>query len=190
MMNYLINGLFIFIAKICDVSLGTIRIVLLARGLQLQASIIGFFEVLIWVIVVSHIINHLDHPFYYVTFAAGFAFGNYIGLYLENKIAMGNVLIRVMTRSEPEKLLKLLREKGFIVTSVNAEGRDGPIKILFSVVKRKQIPKFLTLVQKNCPQAFYTIEDIRDVKRYGGETPPPKADFLGLFRRFIWIKRR
>jgi uncharacterized protein YebE (UPF0316 family) len=189
-MEYLINGFLIFLARICDVSLGTIRIVLLTRGLKLQASIIAFFEVLIWIIVVSQIIKHLDHPFYYITFALGFAFGNYVGLFLENKIAMGNVLIRIITRKDPEKLLKILRENGFIVTSVNAEGREGPIMVLFSVIQRKQIPKFLNLVQKNCPQAFYTIEDIREVKRYSGEIQPQRAGFLDHFKKLFLIKRK
>ena len=189
-MDYLLNGFLIFIARVCDVSLGTIRIALLARGLKLQASIIGFFEVLIWIVVISQIIKHLDHPFYYVAFASGFAFGNYVGLYLENKLAMGNVLIRVITRKEPEKLLNILRENGFIVTSVNAEGKEGPIMVLFSVIKRKQIPKFLTLVQKNCPQAFYTIEDIREVRKYNEEIQPHKANFFNIFKKFFWIKRK
>jgi len=83
-----------------------------------------------------------------------------------------------------------LRENGFIVTSVNAEGREGPIMILFSVIKRKQIPRFLTLVQKNCPQAFYTIEDIREVKKYSGEIQPHKAGFLNTFKKFFLIKRK
>jgi len=189
-MDYIVNGFIIFLARICDVSLGTIRIVLLTRGLKLQASIIAFFEVLIWIIVVSQIIKHLDHPFYYIAFASGFAFGNYVGLTLENKLAIGNVLVRVITRKDPEKLLSILRENGFIITSVNAEGREGPIMILFSVIKRKQISKFLNLIQTHCPQAFYTIEDIREVKRYSGETYPHKTGFFDNFKKFFFIKKK
>ncbi|MEZ0343515.1 MAG: DUF2179 domain-containing protein [Caldimicrobium sp.] len=189
MIEYLINGFLIFLARLCDVSLGTLRIVLLARGLRLQASLVGFFEVLIWLLVITWVLKHLDHPFYYIAFAAGFATGNYVGGFIENKLALGNILVRVITRSEPEKLLKALRDAGFIVTSINAEGREGPIIILFSVIKRKKLSQFLSIVEEISPQAFFTIEDIREVGKCLKETKS-KTHPIDKLRNFFWLKRK
>lgn len=180
----------IFLARICDVSLGTVRIVLLARGRRLEASLIGFFESLLWIIVTAQIIKHLASPLYYVAFAGGFACGNYVGLILESKLALGNVVIRVLTRQSPDVLIKALRDEGFVITTVNAEGRDGPIMIIFAVVERKRIEHFLSIVHQCSPQSFYTIEDVREAKR---ALPIPKsgsARFLDFLNRVFWPKRK
>ncbi len=184
------GAVLIFLARICDVSLGTIRIVLLARGHRLEASLIGFFESLIWIVVTASIIRNLTNPIFYVAFAGGFAFGNYVGLILESRIALGKAIIRVFTRQEPEALTKALREEGFIITTVNAEGRDGPIVIIFAVVSRKEVQRFLELVQKYSPQAFYTVEDVREAKKYQGSLGRSNQDLIGSLKRLLMSKRK
>lgn len=184
------GAILIFLARICDVSLGTVRIVLLARGRRLEASLIGFFESFLWIIVTAQIIRHLSSPLYYVAFAGGFACGNYVGLILESKLALGNVVIRVITRQDPDILIKTLRDEGFIVTTVDAEGRDGPVMIIFAVVERKRIERFLSIVHQCSPQSFYTIEDVREAKR---ALPIPKGGssrLLDFLKKVFWPKRK
>lgn len=184
------GALLIFLARICDVSLGTIRIVLLARGHRIEASLIGFFESLIWILVTASIIRNLANPVFYVAFAGGFAFGNYVGLLIEGKLALGKAIVRVFTRNEPEVLIKALRDEGFVITTVNAEGRDGPIVIIFAVVNRKDIRGFLNVVDRCSPGAFYTIEDIREAggSRLSNVGGVGKA--VELLKRLFWPKRK
>lgn len=184
------TAILVFLARILDVSLGTTRIILLSKGNRLEASVIGFFESLVWIVVTAQIIKHLENPIYYVAFAGGFACGNYVGLILENKLALGNVIVRVITRQEPEALIKALREEGFIITTVDAEGRDGPVVIIFAVLERKKIESFLKIVDRFSPQAFYTVEDVREVKK----GVPPQENWIikrvELFKRLFWPKRK
>lgn len=189
-MGLIEGALLIFLARICDVSLGTVRIVLLARGRRLEASLIGFFESLLWIIVTAQIIKHLASPIYYVAFAGGFACGNYVGLVLEAKLALGNVVIRVITRQEPETLIKALRDEGFIVTTVDAQGREGPIVIIFAVVERKRIERFLSIVYQYSPQSFYTIEDVREAKKVVPISRYGDAKLLDFLRKLFGPKRK
>ncbi len=97
--NYLVLPAAIFLARICDVTIGTLRIIFVSKGNKLIAPVLGFFEVLIWIIAITRIIENLNNPFCYVAYAAGFATGNYIGLRVEEKLAVGIV----SGSSPPEK---------------------------------------------------------------------------------------
>jgi len=165
-MEILLNFIFIFLSRIVDVSLGTVRIILVSKGMRLQASVLGFFEVLIWIIVVARVIMYVSSPIYYVAFAAGFAAGNYVGMILEEKLALGNVLIRIVTRFEADKLVEVLRMENFIITTVDGEGKDGPVKVIFGILKRKNARKFIKLVNKYNPNAFYTVENVTSVSKF------------------------
>jgi uncharacterized protein YebE (UPF0316 family) len=129
--SYLILPFLIFLARISDVSIGTIRIIMVAKGYKKVAPFIGFFEVLIWIIAISKIIQNLDNWACYIGYAAGFATGNFIGMIIEEKLALGHELIRVITSEEPTQLVTKLREKGFGVTLTPAEGIKGKLGILF-----------------------------------------------------------
>ncbi|KUK14575.1 MAG: DUF2179 domain-containing protein [Synergistetes bacterium] len=184
------TAILIFLARILDVSLGTIRIILLSKGHRLEASLIGFFESFLWLVVTAQIISHMENPLYYVAFAGGFACGNYVGLVLEGRLALGSVIVRVITRQDPHLLVDALRGEGFAITTVDARGKDGPVVIIFAVLERKKIKKFLKLVNQLSPQAFYTIEDVREVK-VGMPVPANggvrKVEFL---KRLFWPKRK
>ncbi len=162
----------VFLARILDVSIGTLRIIFVAKGLKYFAAVLGFFESLIWLLAVAQVMQNLTSWQTYVAFALGFAAGNYVGIVLEERIALGNLLIRVITRREADKLDSVLREQGYGVTSVDAEGTDGPVKLLFTIAKRRNLTKILTIIKKYNPNAFYTIEDMRFVKE---TTLPPIA---------------
>jgi len=154
----------VFTARICDVTLDTLRIIYVSRGLKFLAAFIGFFEVLIWLTAISQIINNLTNPFLYIAYAGGFAMGNYIGIIIEGKMAIGTSVIRIITQKDAMPLIEFLKADGYGVTYTDAQGAHGPVKIIFTIVKRKDIPSVLNIIRRFNPLAFYTIEDIRSVR--------------------------
>ncbi|MBN1406764.1 MAG: DUF2179 domain-containing protein [Calditrichaceae bacterium] len=159
--NWVILPLLIYIARITDVTLGTMRIISLSRGLRKIAPILGFFEMIIWLLAIRQIFNHLNNPACYLAFAGGFATGVYTGMYIEHKMAMGLRLIRIITRYDSSNLIRILREEGYGLTIIDAEGNQGQVKIIFTLVKRRDLPRVLNYVRENNPNAFYTVEDVR-----------------------------
>jgi uncharacterized protein YebE (UPF0316 family) len=153
----------IFLARVMDVSLGTIRVIFIARGMRLLAPLFGFFEVLIWLVVIAQIFSSLTHWINYIAYATGFATGNYVGMVIENRLAIGKAILRVMTRVDAEELTAVLRERKYVLTTIDGEGNGGSVKILFMVVSRAQLPAIIELVKKFNPRAVYTIEDVRFV---------------------------
>ncbi|NOU16923.1 MAG: DUF2179 domain-containing protein [Bacteroidales bacterium] len=160
---YLILPLLIFFARICDVTIGTIRIVFVSKGHKRVAPILGFFEVFIWIIAISQIMSNLNNFICYFAYAAGFATGNYVGLLVEERIAVGNLMIRVITSKDGDVLAKILNSHGFGATIVDAEGSSGKVNIIYSLVHRTNITSALKLIKDFNSEIFYSIEDIRDV---------------------------
>jgi uncharacterized protein YebE (UPF0316 family) len=159
--NWVILPLMIYFARIIDVSLGTMRIITLSRGMHKIAPILGFFEILIWLLAIRQIFSHLNNPACYVAYAAGFATGIFNGMWIERRLAIGYQVVRIITKYDAEKLVHALREKGFGVSALDGEGNSGPIKIIFTVVKRRDIQSVLGEVKHFNPRAFYSIEDVR-----------------------------
>jgi uncharacterized protein YebE (UPF0316 family) len=155
----------IVIARIVDVSVGTVRIVYIIRGHRVLAAILGFIESMIWLIAIVQIMQNITNPLYYITFAGGFAIGNYVGLFIEEKLAIGNSIIRIITQREADELVRSLNSAGYGVTHVDARGATSDVKIIYSVVKREDMPKVLRLVREYNPRAFYTIEDVQFVRQ-------------------------
>ncbi len=154
----------IFLARILDVSVGTLRIIFVSRGMKHLASILGFVESLVWVLAVTQVIQHLNNWMTYVAFALGFSAGNYIGVLLEEKLAIGNLIIRIITQKEADKLVHFLWSSGYGVTSVDGWGETGPVKVIFTVCKRRYAGKIIKIIKHFNPKAFYTIEDVRYVQ--------------------------
>jgi uncharacterized protein YebE (UPF0316 family) len=160
LVTYVLIPLGIFCARITDVSIGTLRIILLSRGNRVYVPFLGFFEVLLWVIVMANIVKSLNHPIYYVAYAGGFATGNYVGMMIENRLAMGISLLRVITAIDAEDLVKHLRGLGYVVTELIGHGNRGDVRVLFTIVKRREIAHLVEIVRTHNPNAFYTIEDV------------------------------
>lgn len=160
---YIALPILIFTARILDVTLGTIRILFVARGVQAWAALLGFFEVFIWMLVISSVMKNLSSPFYYLFYAAGFAAGNYVGITLERHLYIGKVALRIITRSNADDLLSYFREKHYGITSVDAEGATGPVKILYSIIERRDLKEIIDQVHKYNPKAFYSVEDVKKV---------------------------
>lgn len=162
---YVVLPVFIFFLRICDVSLDTMRIIFLSKGNKWLAPILGFFQILIWVIAIGKIMENLNNWNCYLAYAGGFAVGNYVGMYIEKKIAIGIMLIRIITKKEASELIELLRYKGYGVTSIKAEGTEGEVAVLYTIIQRNNLKKVIDMIKNYNPNALYTIEDIRFINK-------------------------
>lgn len=159
--TYLILPLLIFTARIFDVSIGTLRIIFVSKGKKIIAPILGFFEVLIWIIAISKIMQHTNNIACYIGYAAGFATGNYIGMIIEERLAIGVVIVRIITGQFANTLIQKLKDDGYGVTSVEADGATHKVHIIFTILNRKNLEDALKTIQEHNPKAFYTVEDVR-----------------------------
>jgi uncharacterized protein YebE (UPF0316 family) len=141
--------------------MGTLRIISLSRGLRKIAPLLGFFEILIWLMAIRQIFNHMNNPACFVAYAGGFSMGIFVGMSIEHKLALGLRVVRVITRLDATELIEDLRKKGFGVTVVPAEGNVGPVKVIFMVIKRASVPEVTAQVRRFNPKAFYSVEDVR-----------------------------
>jgi uncharacterized protein YebE (UPF0316 family) len=162
--SYIVLPLLIFCARIIDVSIGTIRIIFVSKGNKAIAPILGFFEVLIWLLAISRIIVNLDNILCYIGFAAGFATGNYVGMIIEEKLAYGINIIRIITNQSATKLINALNMRGFGSTIIDAMGAKEKVNVIYSIVKRQDVPEVINLIETHNPKAFFSIEDVRFVK--------------------------
>ena len=160
----LLPGL-IFLARICDVTIGTLRIIMVGRGRKYLAPVLGFFEILIWIMVIGKVMQNLGNIMCYLGYAGGFATGNLVGIVIEEKLAMGMLVVRVITRKEANELVAGLCEQGYGVTRVPAKGRQGPVELIYTVIRRSDMEDVIGMVEKFNPQAFYSVEDVRAVSK-------------------------
>ncbi len=151
------------IARITDVSIGTMRVIFVSRGYKFFAAVAGFFEVLIWIVAITNIMQNLSSPLYYLAYAAGFAIGNYLGMCIEEKIALGHVMPSIVTKNEMSDLTAFLKEREYGITMLPAKGMYGTVRILMSVIPRNDLEDVIEYIKEVNPQAFYTVEDIRFV---------------------------
>ncbi|MFT4859288.1 MAG: hypothetical protein ACI9UV_002134 [Algoriphagus sp.] len=161
--NYLIMPLLIFCARVCDVSINTLRIMFMMNGKRNIAPFLGFFEALIWLLAIGQIFQNISNPMSYVAYAAGFGTGTYVGMYFEEKLALGRVLVRVITPNPLPELMEYMKEKDFRFTNVGAEGRYGKVQLTFTVMKRDSLKAFIAKVKSLDEKAFYTIESVKRV---------------------------
>lgn len=146
--------LFIFFARVIDVSLGTIRMILVIRGDKLPAAIIGFFEILVYTIALGMVVGALDDPIKLVTFCAGFSLGILVGSMIEERLALGFRGIQVIIDRDQCYIVDELREEGFPVTCWEATGKAGPKTVLTMVVKRNMASAVVDKIYTKDPTAF------------------------------------
>jgi len=172
MEDVILWSLLIFLARLTDVSMGTIRTILIIRGRRGIAAASAFFEIMIWILAVSRVITQLDKWYYIVAFALGFSSGNYLGSFIEEKIAMGYSFAYVVPRNKKSTLAEALRKKGFGVTVIKGEGLEGTEFVYNVVLRRKDTHRFIKTLQANDKKAFYTIMDVHALHggymRYAG----------------------
>jgi uncharacterized protein YebE (UPF0316 family) len=163
--KWIVLPLLIFSARILDVSLGTLRIIFVSRGLKYLAPLVGFFEVLIWLVAIRVIMENLNNYACYIAYAAGFATGNFIGIFIEKRLAIGNSIVRVITRKNASLLIEHLRSSGYGVTSIKAEGSEGDVHVIYVIIKRHDLETITRIIKDLNPNAFYTVEDVRLVRK-------------------------
>ncbi|NLP17366.1 MAG: DUF2179 domain-containing protein [Clostridiales bacterium] len=156
----------IFIAKTIEVSISTIRLVYVNKGERIKGAVLGFVEVMIWILVVSSVLHNItDDPFKIFAYAAGFSLGNYLGVSIESKIAVGLASIQVVVSEEDgDKLADVLRDHEFGVTIIDGKGKDDSKKdLLFIQLKRKKIPAAIKLIKETDPKAYISINDVKSI---------------------------
>ena len=176
--------LLIFLSRVTDVSMGTVRVIFVSRGMKYMAPMVGFVEVLVWLLAMGQVMRNLTNPVCYLAYAGGFAMGNYIGIVIAERLSLGLVLIRVITRMDATNLVEFFKNANYGVTSIDAQGKTGQVKIVFTIVPRKELARVVEIIKQFNPQAFYSIEEINSVQsgifplRHG-----PEAGFLSrVFR--------
>jgi uncharacterized protein YebE (UPF0316 family) len=161
--TFVVVPVLIFFARVCDVTIGTVRIIFVSRGHKFLAPLIGFFEILIWLVAIGKIFQNLNNITCYIAYAGGFAAGNFVGIYIEERLAMGTLVIRVITRKWASELITGLRSAGYGATSITAQGGSGTVSVIYSVIKRSDLDDVVAIIKKFNPKAFYSIEDVRFV---------------------------
>lgn len=173
---------FIFLAEACVVTLSTMRTIFVARGMKLLAPLLGVFEVSIWLFAIGEVMKNLSDWRCSAAFAGGFTLGNFLGILLEEKLAMGSLGVHMITHRDPSCLIDALRAAGFGVTRIEAEGATGPVQVVYTVVKRKQLERVLKIARRFHPNVFYSVDDLHSAaagvtplarRRLGGLIPSP-----------------
>lgn len=185
-LNYVILPLLIFLARICDVSISTIRIIFVMNGNRVIAPILGFFEALIWLLAIGQIFNNIDNVWSYIAYASGFATGTFVGLTLEEKLAYGKVVLRLFAPNEVDDLIVFLEENNYRYSILDAAGRKGKVNIVFMVVNRDSLKHLIAGIDILHPKAFYTIEGVKQVS----EEIYSNAETNRSLFRFLQTKRR
>lgn len=165
--DFVLLPLLIFFARIIDVTLGTLRIVMIAKGQKKIAPFLGFFEVLVWLIAIGRIMQNLDNWVCYLAYGAGYATGNYIGIILEEKLAVGIVQLQIYIQKDAGDLIKALRAAGYGSTLQHSVGgaSGNEVNVIYSIVSRNEVKKITLMLRTFDPDAFYSISDIRYVNK-------------------------
>jgi len=161
--DYVVMPILIFFARVGDVSLNTLRVMFVLNGKKTIAPVLGFFEAFIWLLAIGQIIQNIDNPISYLAYAGGFAAGTFVGMTIEEKLAIGRVLVRVITVEPMPELIEFMKERNYRFTNVGAEGRYGKVNLLFTVMKRDLLQEYINKVKECNDKAFYTIESVKRI---------------------------
>jgi uncharacterized protein YebE (UPF0316 family) len=186
--KWVVIPLLIVLARIGDVSLGTMRIISIGKGYKSVAPLLGFFEVLIWLLAIRQIMQNLTNIFYYIVYSGGFAAGTFVGMYIEEKLAIGILSVRIITKKDASELIGFLRSENYGITSVDAQGARGPVHVIYTIVKRSEVQKVVGIINRFSPKAFYLVEDVRSAREgiFPVNKLPPKKGYLNSLR--LWRK--
>jgi uncharacterized protein YebE (UPF0316 family) len=182
--SYLLLPLMIFAAELCVVTCGTLRIIFISRGDKVLAPMIGFVEVVTWLFAISQVMKNVSDGCCFLAFAAGFTVGNFLGILIEKKLAMGLAQVSIVIPTGRPDLIEELRSRDFGVTSVRGQGSQGPVDVVFTVVKRRQLPQVLHLVE--AAGAFYSVDEVSSVSHgiFPTAMQASPGGMKSLWRRF------
>lgn len=160
----ILGSLMIFCARVTDVSLSTLRIIVLVRGKRYLAGLFGFVESIIYLLALSFVVGRLDNPLNIIMYGLGFASGNIVGSFIEERMAMGFITVQVISLQKPQELCCHLRETGYGVTSWEGEGREGKHCVLNITLARKKLGRLMEIIDQWDGKAFVTVLDARSTK--------------------------
>jgi uncharacterized protein YebE (UPF0316 family) len=177
----------IFFARILDVSLGTVRTIVVFRGHRALAAVIGFFEIVIWVLAAGQVLKNLDAWYLIVAYAGGFGAGNYIGIWLEAKLAIGREMVSAISYRADGGLARMLRERGFRAIDVDADmGRGPAVDLVITVTQRRRVPELLRTILEADPEAQYSVSDIKMAHEgFDATMLAPRAIYSGGWRSIM-----
>ncbi|MBN1540933.1 DUF2179 domain-containing protein [candidate division KSB1 bacterium] len=159
-----LGALLIFVARVTDVSLGTMRMIFIIQGRKYIAALVGLVEVTIFLLAIAKAISGIGNLFHVFAYSSGFAIGTLLGISIENRLALGWSHVRVISKKS-DQITQILRENGFGVTVVDGRGLKGPIELVYTVVRRRQTGLVLKLVEAIDSAAFVTMHDSRHIFR-------------------------
>lgn len=177
-------AILVFFARVADVSLGTLRTIAIVHGRTALAFWLGFFESAIWLAVVSTIVGTVyQQPLLGVVYAFGFASGNLVGIKIEKFIAMGHLILRIISRENSSKVTSVIRDMGFRVTTFAGEGKQGPVQELYVVCRRRDLKKLLKVALALDPEAFYVTEQAGAVSNVCRPIMQPVTGWRAVFKK-------
>jgi uncharacterized protein YebE (UPF0316 family) len=169
--------LFIFVAELTVVTISTLRTIFVARGMKYLAPLLGFFEVSIWLFAIGQVMKNLSDLTCSAAFAGGFTLGNFLGVLIEGKLAMGDAVVRIITHRDAGGLIDALRGAGYGVTAVDARGATGPVQIILTVIPRRDLGRVMELAKGFDPKVFYSVDELKEA----AEGVVPRRSLRGLF---------
>ena len=161
----LLTALLIFSLRLVDVSLGTVRLLMIGRGQRKIAPLLGFVEVTIWVLAISQVITNLNNVINVVAYSGGFAAGTLVGMLIEDKLPLGYVGISIVSITQGHEIAQKLRKEGFGVTEMIGSGQSGVVTMLTTIVPRKDVNDVFQLVNQVDSESFIAVDDMKVVKR-------------------------
>ena len=161
----IVSAVVIFLLRIGDMSLDTIRVLFVVRGKKKLAWILGFFQALIFVVAISSVLANADSWLNILGYAAGFATGNVVGMLIEDRMALGHLHLTIYSSMRGAAIAEALRKDGYGVTEISGRGKDGTVTVLHCSVLRKNVDSVETIVLEEDPSAFITTSDVRQVRR-------------------------
>lgn len=159
--SWIILPILIFISRLGDVTMATLRHIFISKGFKKIVPILGFFEVLIWLVAMRQVFSHLDNVACFIAWAAGFSAGTYLGMYIEERLAIGTQIIRIISNEDITPLTEALKKRNQGITIVEGHGAVGPVKLIFTIVKRTNKAEVIDLINTITPNSFYSIEDVK-----------------------------
>jgi uncharacterized protein YebE (UPF0316 family) len=188
--SWVLLPLLIFFARVCDVSMETIRVIHISRGIKYLAPLIPFFEIVIWLLAMEVVMKDLANIANFLAFALGFAVGTYVGLIIEEKLSIGMVTLRIITTDDSnEEIVSFMESENYGITTLDATGSRGNVKTILSLVNRTDVPRITRYIQSANPHAFLSIEDVRYVNQ-GVFRPKKPNRITGFFHLFIRPRKK
>ena len=158
-------ALAIFLLRVCDMTLDTMRVLFIVRGKRPVVWFLGFFQSAIWIVAVSSVLGHLGNPLAWIGYAAGFATGNVVGMTIEDRLAVGHRHMRIISSRRGPQVTAAVREAGYAVTEVDGRGRDGPVLVINASVRRRDLNRLRGLIREADPEAFIAVEEVLPIHR-------------------------